>query len=106
MDTDATDARGDHTGGETMKAHEEGKFEGMVVTRLSGIEDRMDELLEAVHGIEGRCCAEQATTATLAAEVRELREKTNLHMRIIWSAIAWIVVAAAGMLLATFGGAR
>lgn len=89
-----------------MTAHEEGKFEGMVLARLTGLEDRMDELLEAVHAIDGRCRAEQATSATLAAEVRELREKSNLQMRIIWSAVAWIVLSAAGVLLAAFGAAQ
>jgi len=89
-----------------MTASNEARFQGMVTAKLQAIEDRVEELIEIVHAIEGRCRAEQTASATLAAEVRELREKTNFHMRVIWSAVAWIVVAAAGMLLAALGVGR
>jgi len=89
-----------------MSEHAWGRFEGMVVAKLSALEDRMDELLGVVRAIEGRCRAEQATSARLASELQALREKTNFSLRVIWSAVAWIVVAAAGMLLAAIGLGR
>ena len=76
------------------------RFEGMVLAKLASLDERMEEMLNAVRTIEKRCMAEQATRASLAAELRALRERTDFHMRIIWSAVAWIVVAAAGILLA------
>ena len=82
------------------------EFEGMVRAKLSGLEERLDEVLSAVRGIEERCMAEHAARAGLAAEVRALREKTDFNLRVIWSAVAWIVVAAAGLLLAALGVGR
>ena len=89
-----------------MSEANDARFEGMVEARLEGLEDRMDEVLSVVRGIEGRCRAEQATSATLATEIRELRERTNFSLRVIWSTVAWICVAAAGMLLAAIGLGR
>lgn len=82
------------------------RFEGMVLAKLTALDARMEEMLDAVRTIESRCMAEQATRASLATEVCALRERTDFHMRIIWSAVAWIVVAAAGMLLAVLGVGR
>lgn len=76
------------------------RFEGIVLAKLAALDERMEEMLDAVRAIEQRCMTEQATRASLAAELRALRERTDFHMRIIWSAVAWIVVAAAGILLA------
>jgi len=85
---------------------EEGKFEGMVEARLAALEDRLDEVLQLVRGIEARCRAEQTTSAILATRIEELKEKTNFNLRVIWGAVAWICVAAAGMALAALGLGR
>lgn len=89
----------------TERRHE-GKFEGMVEARLGALEDRVDEVLEVVRGIEERFRAEQTNAAILATRIEELKEKTNFSLRVIWSAVAWICVAAAGMLLAAIGYGR
>ena len=81
------------------------RFEGMVLAKLSGLDERMDELLNAVRAMEERWTGQRAAHASLAAEVRALRERTDFHMRVIWSAVAWVVVAAAGVMLAAFGAA-
>ena len=82
------------------------KFEGMVLARLTGIEERMGEILRRLREIESRCLTEYAARAALAAEVRAVREKTNFNARVIWSAVAWIVIAAAGTLIAFLRNGR
>ena len=86
-----------------MSERDEARFEGMVLAKLSALEERMDEVLEHVRTIQNGYIAEKAAHASLMAEVRALREKTNFNTRVIWSAVAWIIVAALGMLLAAFG---
>ena len=82
------------------------RFEGMVLARLSALDERMGELLSAVRGIEKRCRVEHAAYASLAAQVRALGDRTSFNSRVIWSAVAWVVAAAAGMLFAIFGAGR
>ena len=86
-----------------MSERDEARFEGMVLAKLSALEERLAEVLEHVRTIQKGCIAEKAAHAWLMAEVRALREKANFNTRIIWSAVAWIIVAALGMLLAAFG---
>ena len=88
------------------EGRQEAKFEGMVEARLAALEDRLDEVLDVVRGIESRVRAEQTTSAILATRIEELKEKTNFNLRAIWSAVAWICVAAAGMALAALGLGR
>jgi hypothetical protein len=85
-----------------MSDKEFSRFEGMVLARLSAIEERVEETLRHVREVESRCMNEHAAQASLAAELRAVREKTNLNTRVIWSAVAWIVVTAAGMVVAFF----
>jgi hypothetical protein len=70
----------------------------MVLARLEGIEGRMGELLGRVQEIGRRCMSEHASVAAIRAELRAVREKTNLNSRVIWGAVAWIVVTALGLL--------
>lgn len=84
-------------------ARDDARFEGMVLAKLSGLEERLEEVLGHVRDIEGRCLAEHTASATLAADVKAVREKTDFNARVIWSAVAWMVVAAAGALLAVMG---
>lgn len=79
------------------------RFEGMVLAKLSALEERTDEVLRHVREIEKRCIRAHVRHASLIAEVHALREKTDFNTRIIWSAIAWIVVSAVGTLLALLG---
>ena len=79
------------------------RFEGMVAAKLSALEERMEEVLLTVRTIEQRCMTEHAAHAALEAEMHAIREKVNFGMKVIWSAVAWIVLAAAGMLLAVLG---
>lgn len=89
-----------------MSEREGGKFEGMVVARLRALEEHIEELLRAVRRLEGRVMADHAAHAALASDVRALGEKANFNTRAIWSAVAGIVAAAAGMVLAMMGMAR
>jgi len=83
-----------------MTERNDGRFEGMVLAKLASLEERVDEVLRFVREIQARCLREQTAHASLATEMQALREKTNFLTRVIWSAIAWIVLAAAGLILA------
>ena len=83
-----------------MTDKENGRFEGMVMAKLGDMEERLDELLRFVREIQGRCMREQSDHAVMVAEVRGLREKTTFLTRALWGAVAWVVVAAAGLILA------
>ena len=89
-----------------MSERNGGRFEGMVMAKLNAIDERVEEMLGAIRAIEERCRGDHAARAALTAEVRALRDRTDFHMRVIWSAVAWIVVAAAGVLFATLGVSR
>ncbi len=89
-----------------MSARSNASFEGMVAARLSGLEERLDDVLATLRTIEARCRDDHAAQAALAAEMRAVREKVNFSLKVIWSAIAWIAVSAGGMLLAAMRVAR
>ena len=80
------------------------RFEGMVLAKLSALDERMEETLEQVRAIQERGAADQAAHASLLAELRAIREKVNFNSRVIWSAVAWIVMTALGTLIAVLGG--
>ncbi len=80
-----------------------GRFEGVVLTKLDDLDERVTELIELTREIQRRCMREQAVHATLASEVRALREKSDFLTRVLWGAVAWIVLSAAGVLLAALG---
>ena len=82
------------------------RFEGMVLAKLSALEERMDETLDAVRAIEKRCMIEHASHASLTAQVHALSERIDFNRRMIWSGVAWIVAAAAGMILTVLGLGR
>jgi len=83
-----------------MTERNDGRFEGMVLAKLAALEERLEELLRFVREIQARCIREQTAHAALATQMHALREKTNFLTRVIWSAVAWIVLAAAGLVLA------
>ena len=89
-----------------MSRDHAGRFEGMVEARLIALEDRMDEALGIMRCIEERCRNEQAAHATLTTRIEQLQEKANFSLKVIWSAVAWIVVSALGMLAAAIGMAQ
>jgi hypothetical protein len=79
---------------------ERSRFEGMVLARLEGIDERIEELLRQVGEIGRRCMTEHASVATLRADLKSVREKSNFNAKVIWGAVAWIVVSALGALAA------
>lgn len=88
-----------------MTERDGSKFEGMVLARLQGIEERMEETLRCLREVENRCLGEHASHAALEVELRAVREKANFNARVIWSAVAWITLTAAGSFVAFLRGA-
>ncbi len=86
-----------------MTERDGSRFEGMALAKLAALEERVEEVLRFLREIEGRCMAERATQAAMSAELRALREKTGFNSRVIWAAVVWVVLAAAGMALAAMG---
>ena len=80
-----------------------GKFEGLVLAKLDGLEERVDRVLNHLQEIENRCRSAHAAHAALSATVQSLRGRTDFLSRVIWGAVAWIVLTAAGALLAAMG---
>lgn len=89
-----------------MNEKNEARFQGLVLAKLSSLEERTEDILRHVRQIETRCIRAHARHAALAAEVDALHERTNFNTRIIWNAVAWIVVSAVGTLLAILGLSR
>ena len=79
------------------------RFEGMVLAKLDALDERTEETLQHVRAIQQQCAAAQVAHAALATEVDGVREKANLNARVIWSAVAWVIAAALGTVLALLG---